>query len=124
MSSERHLAQPRYWLRLLFQFAAAFLLGIPVGFLFRPLLTENGSPVPPEPPLLSLWGIWQFPVVLFFSIMLIKTLYAFVWKQGGMTKWKILSAFLVLLVSLLLFICGIAPEETLRKMGLYWIGLG
>jgi hypothetical protein len=118
MSSEPHLAQPFYW-----RLAAAFLLGIPVGFLFRPFSTENASllgPIPPVPPILSLWGIWQFPVLLFFSIMLSKTIYTFIWKRGSIFRWKMLSSLIVLLISLLLFICGIAPEEQLRMMGLYW----
>lgn len=123
MSSEPHFAPPDYWRHPFFHWMAAFLLGIPVGFLFRPFSTANASilaPVPPAPPILSFWGLWQFPVLLFFGIMLGKTIYIFMSKQGSLFRWKMLCSLIVLLISLLLFICGIAPVEQLRTMGLYW----
>lgn len=122
MSSKSHLGQPS-WHHALFRFLAAFLLGVPVGFLFRPFSTQNASllgPIPPTPPLLSFWGIWQFPVMLFWVIMLIKIAYTFISQKGGLSGWSVIFSSITLLASLFLLLYGIAPLDQLKWMHLYW----
>lgn len=80
-SSQHH---PTFWWHhTSFRLIVTFLLGMSVGFLFRPLEPSSYLIVPP-PPLLSLWGAWLFPVFLLFSLMMSKTAYLLL-RQGNLS---------------------------------------
>src|SRR5579859_2997407 len=103
--------------RPFFRLLAAFVLGGSVGFLYRPLDDPHLLIVPP-PSVLSLWGQWEFPVLLLFSLIVGK-IYLFLWKGRRSLHWKeVLTHCIVAFLFLLLLVCGIAPADLLNRLHL------
>ena len=95
----------------------AFLVGIPVGFLFRPIQTP-GSLVRPVPLYFSLWGAWWVPVIMLGSLMWLKIAAVLFWQRKRPALWHAAGANLVWLLGLFALFCGIAPMDTLQQLGL------
>lgn len=90
---------------------AAFFLGIPVGFLFRPLL-DPATLIQPAPPSFSLWGYWQLPALLLLGAILLKVLFSSPAYPSGNMRWPAVLKYGVFgLLSGLLVVFAIAPSD-------------
>ncbi|HEX4207683.1 MAG TPA: hypothetical protein VHZ51_26480 [Ktedonobacteraceae bacterium] len=95
----------------------AFLVGMPVGFLFRPL-QPPGTLAGPVPLYFSLWGAWWVPVVVLGSLMWLKIAAVLFWQKKRPAFWRVAGAHLAWLIGLFALFCGIAPLDTLQHLGL------
>lgn len=116
--SRDYLVPRPWWHSPLFHLSAIFLLGASVGFLYRPLESPDWLAVP-APPLLSLWGAWQFPVCLLFGMMVSKTSYVLFMQRYRTSRRRGILASIFLLLYFLLLLCGIAPTDLLQQLHLY-----
>jgi hypothetical protein len=95
----------------------AFLVGMPAGFLFRPLPPPE-TLAGPVPLYFSLWGAWWVPVVVLGSLMWLKIAAVLFWQRKRPAFWRVAGAHLAWLVGLFALFCGIAPLDTLQQLGL------
>jgi hypothetical protein len=97
--------------------SVAFLIGMPVGFLFRPLQSPE-TLAGPVPLYFSLWGAWWVSVVVLGSLMWLKIAAFLFWQRKRPPFWRVVGAHLAWLVGLFALFCGIAPLDTLQQLGL------
>lgn len=109
--------QPVWWNPAAWPAWVAFLVGMPVGFLFRPV-QSSGELREPVPLYFSLWGAWWVPVVVLGGLMWLKLAAVLFQQRRWSAFWPVASAHLVWLAGLFALLCGIAPLETLQQMGL------
>jgi hypothetical protein len=95
----------------------AFLIGMPVGFLFRPVQPPERL-VEPVPLYFSLWGAWWVPVVVLGGLMWLKLAAVLFQQRRWPAFWPVASAHLAWLAGLFALFCGIAPLDTLQQLGL------
>lgn len=109
--------QEAWWNPAEWSARVAFLVGIPVGFLYRPLQSPE-TLAGPVPPYFSLWGAWWVPVIVLGSLMWLKMAAVLFWQRRQRASWRVVGAHLVWLAGLFTLVCGIAPTDILQQLGL------
>jgi len=110
-------AQHVWWNPAAWPAWVAFLVGLPVGFLFRPVQPPERL-VEPVPLYFSLWGAWWVPVVVLGGFMWLKLAAVLFQQRRWSAGWRVASAHLAWLAGLFVLFCGIAPLDTLQQLGL------